>query len=474
MRERRVIAGEADHQMEEPTTEAPPAPVGEPGAEPASGAQTPRKPAEPMGLRRKTIVIAVAAMVLVASGIYLWAEYLGPRSMEDIAALVINDPTPASPGFKHGLAGDKITVKGKVTNITTVATTVGNMSKVELDHFDLIHLVFWDEIPYKVGDTIRANVRFEWSVCNDESHVYSPQLDFPTLATLPSVGVVLSAVAAVAGTVVTMAPEGDKTVLVRVFDQYPALSLAGTGCSVRVGRASFAAEYVDVLGIGSENHSYGHELDSIDDLATGASRKGNISFLDSDHDGFLSRNDTFVLMNLTRPAQESGAYTYVLILHLSEPPNGRTVNAFALSYIVMTSRGPLAISESSSPYVRLGTEVLSQTEARFTFVSVLGQMSWDQLRIMLSDGINYAYWNAAAGDLDNGPMSREDLPSVSLGLLLATCTIYDVAGNGILDEGDYFTISTWGGSSFSSSTNYTAAPIDERTNEQMGHSVFHG
>jgi hypothetical protein len=50
---------------------------------------------------------------------------------------------------------------------------------VVLDNFDEMTMSFWGDFPHEVGDGIEVKVRFEWSKCNDERHVYSPQVSFP-------------------------------------------------------------------------------------------------------------------------------------------------------------------------------------------------------------------------------------------------------------------------------------------------------
>ena len=433
----------------------------------------PRK--ERRGISKKVVAVIVVAIILGSAGLFVWFEYLRHWSIKDVIEEVINDPFVGTPGFSHNLAGRTVVVDGEVTNITTHQTTRGPLSLIELDDIDEMHLVAWGEVSYEVGKRISMGVKFEWSVCNNETHVYSPQLDFPVFAYLPSIEVVLRAVAATAGVVLTISTADNGSIVAKVFDQFPVLPLAGLNCSLRVGHSSFAAEYVDVMGIGTPNHAYGHELDSIIDLATGAGRNGTLYFSDSDHDGNLSRNDTFVLRNLSRPAQDSGAFTYALVIEPNpfEHYNG---DVFPVSYMVMTSKGLLRIEDRLSSYVRLGNEVVSSSEVRFTFASVLDPISWDHATFMLTDGMNMdcSYWRPAAGDLDNGPMSREYLPSVTLNSLQANCEVVDVAGNGLVNEGDYFVISTWGGTCFSPDLNYTVAVMYEPTMSQMAQSTFHG
>jgi hypothetical protein len=431
-------------------------------------------PRESRGISTKVVAVIVVVIVLGSAGLFVWFEYLRHWSMRDVVMEVINDPYVGTPGFSHNLAGRKVVVEGEVTNITTYQTTQGPLSFIELDDVHEMRLVIWGEVPYKVCKRISMDVKFEWSICNDERHVYSPQLDFPTYAYLPSVGLVLMSVAEVGGTVMNTTQQEDGTILVKVFDQYPAISLTGMNCSLSVGRASFTAEYVEVMGIGDPNYSYGHEIDIIEDLRTGAGRNGSLTFVDSDSDGYLSRNDTFALKNLERPEQESGAYTYALILSFVDPPIGRTVPELAIWYCVMTSKGGLEFLDIGAPYARLESEILSQTEVRFTFAVASDQTPWDNVSLLLTDRFNTERWYPASGDLDNGPMSREELPSITVGGISATCSVFDIEGDGRVEEGDSFSVSTWGGTSFSTNVNYTLTVIHEPTMERMGHSTFHG
>jgi hypothetical protein len=52
--------------------------------------------------------------------------------------------------------------------------------------------------------------------------------------------------------------------------------------------------------------------------------------------------------------------------------------------------------------------------------------------------------------------------------------VVDLLGNGMLDEGDYFILNTWLGTSFSPPQNYTVGIVYEPTGEQICRSVFHG
>ena len=107
-------------------------------SEPVSGIA--HEPEMRKGVSKKIVALVIVAMVVGASGLFIWYEYFRPWSTKDIAKEVINDPLVATPGFGHTLAGKAITVEGTVTNITTYQTTLGNQTFVVLDDFWEIRL----------------------------------------------------------------------------------------------------------------------------------------------------------------------------------------------------------------------------------------------------------------------------------------------------------------------------------------------
>jgi hypothetical protein len=429
-------------------------------------------PRERRGISTKVVVIIVVAIVLGSAGLFVWFEYLRHWSMKDIIEEVIDDPYVGTPGFSHNLAGRKIIVDGEVTNITTRQSTQGPLSLIELDHFEEMHLVVWGAVPYAVGNMISADVMFEWSVCNEERHVLSPQLDFPNIATLPAIAVVVDATTCVAGAVLIGSATPGGGVSLNVFDVYPPIHLHDLTCALRSGKSSFVNEYIDVMGLSAQEISYGRGLEVYGDLYEAANSTGMVRFNDSDNDGFLSRNDSFAITNLPRPEPESGFLTYALVMKLKNQSSTDEGPAIA-SYFVMTSKGLLRFTDGLSPYARMSTEKTS-TGAESTIVRISEEIQWNDVRIMLTDGMNSLYWEPSTGDLDNEPGVVEELESETLGTILVQCAVTDLAGNGLMDEGDFFTVSTWGGTSFSTATNYTLVVLYEPMSTSMCQSHFSG
>jgi hypothetical protein len=421
------------------------------------------------GISRKLVALFVVAMVVGASGLFIWFEYFRPWTTKDIAKEVINDPLVATPGFDHSLAGKEITVKGKVTNITTYQTTLGNQTFVELDHFGEIRLQIWGEVKYKLGERIKMKVHFEWSMCNDERHVYSPQVDFPNLV-LPAIGVVIGAVSNVAGMVLTTNESADGRVVVTVFDQFPPIRLADANCSLKAGTSSFAGEYIQVLG----GWTYGREIDRIANLTSGVGVNSTLRFFDSDLDNSISSGDRFEIFGLARPDTESGARTYLLTVGLTNVTDlSHSSDVAGTTYLVMTNRGLLRILEPITPYARQSSEMIPDG-VMSTVVRVMTPVPWSKVAIMLQDDTNFVRWYPSTGELDNGANSTANLGNLDVGPLNVSCTVVDLLGNGMLDEGDYFILNTWLGTSFSPPQNYTVGIVYEPTGEQICRSVFHG
>ena len=421
------------------------------------------------GVSKKIVALVIVAMVVGASGLFIWYEYFRPWSTKDIAKEVINDPLVATPGFDHSLAGKEITVKGRVTNITTYQTTLGNQTFVELDHFWEIRLQIWGEVKYKLGDRIKMKVHFEWSTCNDERHVYSPQVDFPNFV-LPSVGVVMDSVSYVRGMVLISNESADGRVIATVFDQFPPIRLADANCSLRAGTASFAAEYVQVLG----GWNYGREIDRISNLTNGVGVNRTLRFFDSDNDGNISNGDRFEASGLARPDTESGIHTYLLTVGLTNVTDPRDSSDIAgNTYLIMTNRGLLRILEPVTPYARLSSEMVPDG-VMSTLVRVMTPIPWSKVAIMLEEGTNFVRWYPSTGELENGANSTAYLGNQDIGSLNVSCTVVDILGNGMLDEGDYFILNTWLGKSFSPSQNYTVRVVYEPMGAQICWSVFHG
>jgi flagellin-like protein len=104
---------------------------------------------------------------------------------------------------------------------------------------------------------------------------------------------------------------------------------------------------------------------------------------------------------------------------------------------------------------------------RITIVSITKtDVSWDDVRVQLSDATNFAEWDPVAADLDSGGAVSANLSSDTLGALTVWCTVFDNAGNGLVSGSDYFQVVCAG---FSGS--YTAVLVYVPTGERMGNAL---
>lgn len=142
----------------------------------------------------------------------------------------------------------------------------------------------------------------------------------------------------------------------------------------------------------------------------------------------------------------------------------------ALLYLMVLGFGGLSETPTSAlsrGYVTNGV--------KFTIVVVSSSsVYWADLRITLMDSHELVSWSPQLNDLESGFGSGLEFPAVSLGSLMVTCKMYDVAGNGIADPGDYFTLTTEVPPTFSSATTYQVAIVFEPTGSTMTSSSFTG
>lgn len=109
---------------------------------------------------------------------------------------------------------------------------------------------------------------------------------------------------------------------------------------------------------------------------------------------------------------------------------------------------------------------------RVIFVAVPENVSWSDLRILLTDGTDLVSWdNMTSEDLDDGLADLHSYGTVTLGTLDVTMTATDLIGNGLVDYGDYFALAA---ASFSPDTVYEATVIYEPTDGTMASCTFTG
>jgi hypothetical protein len=146
--------------------------------------------------------------------------------------------------------------------------------------------------------------------------------------------------------------------------------------------------------------------------------------------------------------------------------------------MTMTNRGLLRILEPVTPYARLSSEMIPDG-VMSTVVRVMTPVPWSNVAIMLQDDANFVRWYPSTGELDNGANPTANLGNLDIGSINVSCTAVDrtavdLLGNGMLDEGDYFILNTWLGTSFAPSQNCTVAVVYEPVGELICRSVFDG
>ncbi len=147
-----------------------------------------------------------------------------------------------------------------------------------------------------------------------------------------------------------------------------------------------------------------------------------------------------------------------------------TVGLAAILYVMVLGFGGV---NYSTPVAVISHRAVADG-VQFTFLAVSSSTSWDDVMIVLADELDSVAWSPYAFDLDPGFPSEAHLLAQSLGALTVTCTVYDVAGNGLVDGGDYFTLTTSGSSTFSSATTYSVTIVHEPTGASMTSSSFTG
>ena len=103
-------------------------------------------------------------------------------------------------------------------------------------------------------------------------------------------------------------------------------------------------------------------------------------------------------------------------------------------------------------------------------------VAWDQIKVQLSDGTNFAEWETNTADLDGGSAVTMNYTTDTLGTLTVCLLVTDVGGNGFVSGSDYFKVYTYGGATpFASGTTYSAVLIYTETGEKIGTGVtFNG
>lgn len=424
---------------------------------------------------KKVLSILIVVCIIGASGALVWTLYLRHWTVSDLVDQVINDPTPESPGFKHSLAGRTVTVEGTLTNIRSMTTNQGTLNILQLDDNPYIELLSWGG-SFEIGQKIGMDVRFEWSECNLERHVYSPQIGFPALQYLLAMEVVMDSISYVGSNAVVSWDDVGPDVKIQIRWIGEPVSLAEANASLTAGRHSWTGEYVDTLGW----YQNSEPQDSMTVLTAGLSSGGSIRFTDTNEDGYLDDQDCFVISNLARPTMDSAVKTY---LFRCQWPRDHETTALAQGlsffvYLIMTSKGVVCLDYSGhqstpiTPQCQLLTSIEGEGR-RFTVAHMFGEepIPWSQVKISFSDGNQFESTSLGTGDLSGAGPTTKTYPDFLLGGTLVTLTVTDESGNDEVDKGDFFVIRPSQGS-FRLNTTYLTDLIYGPTAERAAWTQF--
>jgi len=420
-------------------------------------------------MQKKALAAVVVVILLAASISGIWYIYFRHWSISELEGQVIFDPGPGSPGFKHSLAGKSVVVEGRVTAVTTLNTTLGTLTLVELDDCEPMPLRYWGSIGFEIGDRIERKVSFEWSQCNDESHVYSPQLAFPTLQPMYGIAVVIGAVFYIntgGGTVdIDNVGSDVRTLITWIKEPIP---LDSANCTLRAGRSSYATDYVDALG----NYQNNNVTDRIESLSHGVGEEGKLEFLDANDDGYLDNGDFFMFRNLTRPDTDSGFTTYVMTIEwLPDPWVSTEDGHWASIYYPFMNEG--VVSPATLPDEPIARFHASDDGpgTRITVDFVDRAIAWDNVTLTLGGMVGYVSWQPTAAGFSDASPHTIVFPGQDLGTaeIILTCT--DSSGDGLFGRGDCLSFSVAGGLEFQEGVEYEFSILDEVTGYRLGAGV---
>jgi len=128
-------------------------------------------------------------------------------------------------------------------------------------------------------------------------------------------------------------------------------------------------------------------------------------------------------------------------------------------------------SDGTGPVSSLTRESVQSGE-RFTFASISRDTVWSDITIVLSDGLNSVAWTPSTSELDDGSSTTARYPVVMLGDISVFCNITDLAGNGRINGGDFFTLTTGSLNRFDATGTYSVTVIYDPNGGQICSTVF--
>ena len=417
---------------------------------------TDTEPAEPPAkeaggkkrVSRKVVTVIAVAILLGASGFYVWYEYYRHWSAEDLSDAVnlVEEWGPIIVGFKTYLAGRTVTVEADASHVTTRQTTLGELTLIRLQGARYAGLMQWGACDYEAGDRVVMDVSFQWAVINGVEAVFSPQATLG-IGTLDDIQFVNQAVSWVCSeSVIGVEDTGDE-VIVRIDRASEPFPLDASMCGIKAGTNVGTLEYMDLLGF----YRDAPYLDTILDLGTSEGENGTVVFSDANGDGYFDDGDFFTLRNLTRPDSECGAQTYLLWverdLFPGEPDHDYEPPGVFYAYLVVTNRGVMWTTGSDSP---VAASFLSPADdgVVLTVQYISGPIPWNDTDVMITDGTHFVMWHPDQATLASGPGASFSCGMKEVGEISLECIVTDVQGDGHVGAMDTIELRLRNGTSF--------------------------
>ncbi len=137
------------------------------------------EPAAKPSSKRRTALVLLVAVALVAAGFVVYWVFVRPRTIAEVFA------------FDHFVAGTSVAVQGTITGIYRANTSSGPKVSLQLDNFsgcdvsDLLLVVpagqVWGDpnATYSVGQTFQTTLHFQSYTINGDPAVWAPELACP-------------------------------------------------------------------------------------------------------------------------------------------------------------------------------------------------------------------------------------------------------------------------------------------------------
>jgi flagellin-like protein len=146
-----------------------------------------------------------------------------------------------------------------------------------------------------------------------------------------------------------------------------------------------------------------------------------------------------------------------------------TVVLAAVLYVMVLGFGGTSTTTPTATYSK--TAIVGGQQINVVSIT-RSDVSWDLIKVQVSDGTAFAEWDTVAADLDGGSALTMNYTTKPLGSLTVCLHVTDVGGNGLLSGTDYFKVFTYGGATaFANGQTYTAVLIYTETGEKIGNGI---